>query len=165
MESIKHLSCSPLQKKLTAYSRQQFPEKKSALDVWEAPKEYQLLLWWILPQILAPPLNLRIWCRRPVPSLITHPNHPTIKLPRIQIFKTGFRKLLILSKFREWCRWWGWGVILFASLWRIAYDLYVTHLLIYKLFKNSLSLAFYRIYVLKTSVKFIRKTTAMERNF
>ena len=31
-------------------------------------------------------------------SLITHRPRPTIKLPRIQLFKTGFRKLSILSK-------------------------------------------------------------------
>ena len=31
--------------------------------------------------------------------------HPTMKLPRIQIFKTDFRKLSILSKFWE-CRIW-----------------------------------------------------------
>ena len=37
------------------------------------------------------------------PSLKTHSPHTTIKLPRIQIFKTGFRKLWILSKFWEWC--------------------------------------------------------------
>ena len=96
-EPVKHLSCSLLQKKLTVCSQKQ----KSTLDVWEDPKEYQLLLWWILPQILTPPLNLKIWCRIPAPSLITHPPHPTIKLPRIQIFKTGFRKLSILLTFWE----------------------------------------------------------------
>ena len=41
------------------------------------------------------------------PSLITYPPHPTIKLPRKQTFKTGFRKLSILSKFWEWCKWKG----------------------------------------------------------
>ena len=87
MEPVKHLSCSLLQKKLTAYSRKQFPQKKSTLDVWEGSKEYQLLLWWILPQILTPPLNLKIWCRTPAPSLITHPPLSTIKLLRIQISK------------------------------------------------------------------------------
>ena len=83
--------------------------KKFTLNVWESPKQYHFLLWWILPQILTPPLNLKIWCRIPAPSLITHPPHPTIKLPRIQIFKTGFRKLSILSKFWEWRKWQGVG--------------------------------------------------------
>ena len=32
---------------------------------------------------------------------ITHTPHPTIKLPRIQIFNTGFRKLSILLKYWE----------------------------------------------------------------
>ena len=41
----------------------------------------------------------KIWCRILVSLLITHPPHPTIKLPGIQIFKAGFRKLSILSKF------------------------------------------------------------------
>ena len=132
MEPVKHLSCSLLQKKLTAYSRKQFPQKKIHLNVWEDPKEYQFLLWWILSQILTTPLNLKIWCRTPAPSLITHPPDPTIKLPRIQIFKTGFRKLSILSKFWKWRKWQevggGRGFILFASLWLIAYkSRYVTH--------------------------------------
>ena len=65
--------------------------KKSTLDIWEGPQEYQLLLWWILPQILTPPLNLKIWCRIPVPSLITHPPHPTITLLIIQSFTSKFQ--------------------------------------------------------------------------
>ena len=82
--------------------------KKFTLNVWESPKQYHLLLWWILPQILTPPLNLKIWCRILVPFLLTHPPHPTIKLPRRQIFKTDFRKLLILPKLCEWRKWQGW---------------------------------------------------------
>ena len=112
MEPIKHLSCSLVQKKFTANSRKQFPQKKSTLDGWEDPKEYHLLLWWILTQILTTPLNLKIWCRIQATSLITHRPHHTIKLPIIQIFKTGFWKLSILSKFWEWRKWqWvgGWG--------------------------------------------------------
>ena len=37
--------------------------------------------------------------------------HPTIKMPRMKIFKTSFRKLLILSKFWKWRIWQGvgWG--------------------------------------------------------
>ena len=54
MEPVKYLSFSLLQKKLTAYGRKQFPQKKTSLDVWEGPKEYQPLLWWIIPQILTP---------------------------------------------------------------------------------------------------------------
>ena len=47
---------------------------------------------------------------------ITHRPHPTTKLPRIQMFKTDFRKLSILSKFWEWRKW------------RIAYEnRYMTH--------------------------------------
>ena len=42
---------------------------------------------------LTPPLNLKIGYRIPAPSLITQPRHPTIKLPRKQRLKTGFRKL------------------------------------------------------------------------
>ena len=86
MEPVKHLSWRLLQKKLTAYSQNNF-RKKSTLDVWEGPKEYQLLLWWTPPQILTPPLNLKIWCRIPALSLITHSPHPTVKLPRIQILE------------------------------------------------------------------------------
>ena len=125
METVKHLSCSLLQNELQPKA---ISAKKSALDVWEGPKKCQLLLWWILPQILAPSLNLKILCRIPAPSLTTYLPHPTIKLPRIQIFKTGFRKLSILSKFWELRKWqgvvmvWGQGVILFASLLRIAYE-------------------------------------------
>ena len=87
----------------------------------------------ILHQILTPPLNLKIWCR-----LITHSPHPTIKLPRIQIFKISFRKLSILSKLREWRKWQGvGGFILFASLWRIAYEnWYVAHPLMIIIGKN-----------------------------
>ena len=107
MEAVNHLSCSLLQNNVNDLQPKTISAKKSTLDVWEGPKEYQLLLWWILPQILTPPLNLKIWCRIPAPSLITHPPHPTIKLPRIQIFKTGFRKLSILSKFWEWRKWQG----------------------------------------------------------
>ena len=109
MEAVNHLSCSLLQNNVNDLQPKTISAKKSTLDVWEGPKEYQLLLWWILPQILTPPLNLKIWCRIPAPSLITHPPHPTIKLPRIQIFKTGFRKLSILSKFWERCKWHGVG--------------------------------------------------------
>ena len=50
------------------------------------------------------------------PSLITHSLYPAIQLLRIQIFKTDFRKLSILSKFWEWRKW------------RIAYEnRYMTH--------------------------------------
>ena len=70
MEPDKHLNFSIFQKKkkkqLTAENNFR---KKSTLDVWEGPKEYQALLWWILPQILTPPLNLKIWCRIPARSL------------------------------------------------------------------------------------------------
>ena len=54
------------------------------------------------PQLLTPPLNLYIWCKIPAHSLITPSPHPAITLPRTMIFKTGFRKLSILSKFYEW---------------------------------------------------------------
>ena len=44
------------------------------------------------------------------PPLITRSLCPTIKLLRILIFKTVFRKLSVLSKFWEWCIWQqGWG--------------------------------------------------------
>ena len=100
-EPVKHLSCSLLQKKVNGLQLKTISAKKSTLDVWEGPKEYQLLLWWILPQILTS-LNLKVWYRIPAPSVITHPPHPRIKLPRIQIIKIGFRKLSILPKFWEW---------------------------------------------------------------
>ena len=51
MKPFKHLSCSLLQKKLTVYSLKQFhTQKKSTLNVCEAPKEYEFLLWWVVPQ-------------------------------------------------------------------------------------------------------------------
>ena len=89
-------------KKVNGLQPKTISAKKSTLDVWKSPKQYQLLLWWTLLQILTPPLNLKIWWRTPAPSLITYLLHPTIMLPRTQIFKTGFRKLSILSKFWEW---------------------------------------------------------------
>ena len=76
MEPVKHLSCSFLQKKLTGYSRKQFPQKKSTIDVWEDPKEYQPLLWWIVLQILTSRLNIKIWCRIPVPLFNNSPTSP-----------------------------------------------------------------------------------------
>ena len=68
------------------------------------------------------PLNLCIWCRIPAPSLINPSPHPTIKLPRIKIFKKNFGKPSILLKFWNDAYSTGWGVILFASLWLIAYE-------------------------------------------
>ena len=41
------------------------------------------------------------------PLLITPSPHPTINFPRMRIFKTGFRKLSILSKFWKWGIWQG----------------------------------------------------------
>ena len=62
-----------------------------------------------IQSVLISPLNLQIWSRIPVPSLRTPPPppHPTVKLRRIKIFRTGFRKLSILSKFWEWSIWQG----------------------------------------------------------
>ena len=146
MEPVKHLSCSLLQKKLTAYSRKQFPQKKSTLDVWEGSKEYQLLLWWILPQILTPPLNLKIWCRTPAPSLITHPPLSTIKLLRIQISKQALEKYRLCQNSGNDAIGKGWGVILLASLWRIGYEnRFVTHSLII-LSKTNFLQNLYRVF-------------------
>ena len=85
-------------------------------------------------QLLTPPLNLYIWSKMPGPSLIISPS-PYDELRKIKIFKTTFKKLSILSKFWKW-RIWQWVsgeeghlicVMLFVSLWRIAYEnLYVT---------------------------------------
>ena len=51
------------------------------------------------PSPLPPaPLNLQIWFKISAPLFNNTLPHPTIKLQRIKIFKTGFRKLLILSK-------------------------------------------------------------------
>ena len=94
MELVKDLRCNLLQKKVNGLQPKISSAKKSTLDVREGLNEYQTLLWWIL---------------HPAPSLITHSSDPTIKLPRIQIFKTGFRKLSILSKFSERCKWHGVG--------------------------------------------------------
>ena len=121
METVKHLSCSLLQNELQPKT---ISAKTSALDVWEGPKKCQLLLWWILPQILTPSLNLKILCRIPAPSLTTHLPHPTIKLPRIQIFKTGFRKLSILSKFWELRKWQGVVMVRGSSCLRHYYALH-----------------------------------------
>ena len=122
METVKHLSCSLLQNELQPKT---ISAKTSALDVWEGPKKCQLLLWWILPQILTPSLNLKILCRIPAPSLTTHLPHPTISYPEYRYLKR-FRKLSILSKFWELRKWQEVvmvrGVILFASLLRIAYE-------------------------------------------
>ena len=78
MEPVKLLSCSLLQKKVNGLQPKRISAKKSTLGVWEGPKKYQ---------VLTPPLNLKIWCTIPAPSIITHPAHPTIKLPSIQILK------------------------------------------------------------------------------
>ena len=87
-------------------------------------------------QLLTPPLNLYIWSKMPGPSLIISPSAYD-ELRKIKIFKTTFKKLSILSKFWKW-RIWQWVsrggggrhlicVILFVSLWRIAYEnLHVT---------------------------------------
>ena len=52
-----------------------------------------------IPQTINTPISLLIWCRIPAPSLITPSPHPTITLPRMRIFQTGFKRLSILSKF------------------------------------------------------------------
>ena len=76
MEAVNHLSCSLLQKNVNDLQPKTISGKKSTLDVWEGPKEYQVLLWWILPQILTPPLNLKIWCKIPVPLFDNSPTSP-----------------------------------------------------------------------------------------
>ena len=63
---------SCLLQKITRYSLQN-------LFLWfiyfSISRFYQkLLLWWILPQILTPPLNLKIWCRI---SVLLFNNSPT----------------------------------------------------------------------------------------
>ena len=50
----------PFTKKVNGLQPKTISAKKSTLDVWEGCKEYQILLWWILPQILTPPLKLKI---------------------------------------------------------------------------------------------------------
>ena len=50
MEPVKHLSCSLFRKKVNGLHPKTISAKKYSLDVWESPKEYQLLLWWILLQ-------------------------------------------------------------------------------------------------------------------
>ena len=116
-------------KKLTAYSRKQFC-KKFHLWCFKGP--------WIIatltlmnpapPTINAPPSSIDLM--QIIPSLITSSLHPKIKLRRIKIYKTGFRKLSVLSKLWEWRIWQEVGIILFASLWCIAYgNLYMTRLL------------------------------------
>ena len=118
----------PFTKKVNSLQPKTISTRKSTLDVWEGPKENQLLLWWILDQILTPPLNLKIWCRMPAPYLITHPPDPTIELPRIQIFKTGFRKYWFCQNSGNDANVREGGVILLASLWRISYEnRHVTH--------------------------------------
>ena len=98
-------------KKVNVCSRKQFSQN-------------YFLLWWIL---LLPTINTSlksIDLMQNTSPLFNNPLlHPTIKLRRIMTFKTGFRKLSILSKVWEWRIWQGVGrgVILFASLWRIAY--------------------------------------------
>ena len=73
---------------------------------------YQLLLWWIL---LLLTINL-------------NPAYLSTDLRRINMLKTDFSKIPILSKFWEWRKWQGVVgrgghlVILFSSLWRIAYE-------------------------------------------
>ena len=71
MEKVIHLNCSLLQKQLEQLTAKNNFRKKTTIDVWKGPKEYKLLLCWILHQILLPPLNLKIWCRIPAHSLIT----------------------------------------------------------------------------------------------
>ena len=68
------------------------------------------------PSPLPPaPLNLQIWFKISAPLFNNTLPHPTIQLQGIKIFKTGFRKLLILSKL-------GITLITLAPLWRIAYE-------------------------------------------
>ena len=117
----------PFTKKVNGLQPKTISAKESTLDVWEVPKEYQRLLWWVLPQILTPPLNLKIWCRIPAPVLITH--------LILQLSYREYRYLKLALKNYWFCRnsrndtnGRGWGVILFASLWRIAYEnRYVAH--------------------------------------
>ena len=59
------------------------------------------------PQLLVLSLKVWIWSKIPVLFLITTSTHSTAKLERIEIFKTGFRKLSILSKIRERRIWQG----------------------------------------------------------
>ena len=74
--------------------------KSSTLDVLKCPKKYQLLVRLILllptfntsPKSIDPMQNTSPFFNNPLP-------HPTIKLWRIKTFKTGFKRLSILSKF------------------------------------------------------------------
>ena len=88
------------------------------------------------PQILTPPLNLKIWRRIPAPSVITHPSHPTISYREYRYFKQALENYRFCRNSRNDANGRDWGgegggergVILFASLWRIAYEnRYVTH--------------------------------------
>ena len=109
METVKHLSCSLLQNELQPKT---ISAKTSALDVWEGPKKCQLLLWWILPQILTPSLNLKILCRIPAPSLTTHLPHPTISYPEYRYLKQGLENYRFCRNSGNYANgrgWWWWG--------------------------------------------------------
>ena len=97
----------PCAKKVNGLQPKTIPQKNPTKIIERVLKITNFYFWWILPQILTLPINLKIWRRIAAPSLTTHPPHPKIKLSRIQIFKIGFRKLSILSKFWEWCKWQG----------------------------------------------------------
>ena len=103
---MKHLNWNFLQKRLIVYSRRQFSQKALPLTFERVLNNTNIYFdESYSAQLLKPPLNLQIWCKIPAPSLITPSPHPTINLQRIKIFKTGFRKLSILSKLWEWYKW------------------------------------------------------------
>ena len=77
--SLQKFTCYSLQNSLVTPCRSCFLQKIThyslqKIFLWFFLNFTKLLLWWILPQILTPPLNLKIWCRI---SVLLFNNSPT----------------------------------------------------------------------------------------
>ena len=85
-----------------AYIRKKFPQKFHLRSLRGSQIIPTFTLMNPTPQTVNAPLNLQIWCRMLGPSLRTPSPYPIIKLTRMKIFKTGFRKLSILLKLQKY---------------------------------------------------------------
>ena len=122
MEPVKHLSRSLLWKTSTSYSRKQFLQKFPLRRFKGSCIIPTFLMNPTPPTINSSPKSLDLKQNTRL-LLNNHLPHPRIKLGRIKIFKTSFRKLS--TKICESCIWQavgGSGVILFALLWRNEYE-------------------------------------------
>ena len=79
--SLQKFTCYSLQNSLVTPCRSCFLQKIThyslqKIFLWFFLNFTKLLLWWILPQILTPPLNLKIWCRIPASLSNDSPTSP-----------------------------------------------------------------------------------------